>query len=79
MGSGNDTQEVTKNLTIQLDGDVLPPYKLTVKLDGAIVYETTILEAQDEITISLTGKGVKYYKVYINDMNPWIEEVDFTN
>ena len=80
MGSEDANKQVTKNHTISLPEEMISDYTLTVKLDGVTVYETRITDLDREtITISLTGSGVQYYKVYVNGLNPWIEEVDFTN
>ena len=70
---------VTKKVTIKLPVDALEDYTLTITRNGDTVYQTKVSAQSTELIVELTGSGVQYYKVYIDDVNSWIEEVDFTS
>jgi len=69
----------TKQHEVTLPEDIVPPYKLTIKLGDQVVYEVQITDDnQEKITVELTGTGEQTYDVYINDKHSMTFKVDFT-
>ncbi len=71
--------ETTMNVTIGLRGSAAEgPCRVKVTRDRTVVYEGTVSQGVDSITLTnQTGTGDVYYDVIINDSDGWIEKVSF--
>ena len=76
----NNEPPKTKQYELSLPEDRTPPYKLTIKLNDEVIYETQIPEddEREKIVLELTGTGEQTYDVYINDTPSMKFKVDFT-
>ncbi len=61
-------EKVTSTVTIELPADSTEDYTLGLFLNGMAVLEETVITAgTPSIDVTLTGAGVVYYDLYIND------------
>jgi len=71
--------EVTRTVTIDLPADKEEDYTLGLYLNGRAVLETTMITAgTSSIDVTLTGSGVVYYDLYINDSYYKTVKVEFS-
>ena len=70
---------VTKEVTIALVEGMSADYKVTVMDGDTKVLEKTVPLGESSITVQLTGSGVIYYDIYVNDSFLKAEKVDFTS
>lgn len=69
---------VTKTVKIALGEGLVDKFKVTIKLGNTVVHEETLPAGETSITVELTGSGVQYFDVYVNDQYLKPEKVDFT-
>ena len=70
---------VTKTITLQLP-ERTEAYTLQLRYNGEPVTDSTVVgPGTTSIQVQLTGKGVQYYELYINDEYYGTEKVDFTS
>ena len=71
-------EEKTIRKTFELPTDKTEEYVLCLYQDGVAVVEPTIIPVgKTSIEVELTGSGVQYYELYINDTYYKTEKVDF--
>lgn len=70
--------EVTKTVTIGLVEGRIEEYKATLKLGDTVVHEEIIPVGGSSMTVTLTGSGIQYYDLYIDDVYQRPIKVDFT-
>ena len=71
--------QVTKTVTIELPAEREEDYTLGLYLDGRAALETTVIGAgTPSIDVTLTGAGVVYYDLYINDSYYKTVKVEFS-
>lgn len=70
--------QVTKTVSIDLVDGWMEDYKVSLKQGSTLVYEQTVAAGVSEIQVPLTGSGVQYYDLYINDIYQRAIKVDFT-
>ena len=71
--------QVTKTVTIDLPTDREEDYTLGLYLNGRAALETTVIYAgTPSVDVTLTGSGVVYYDLYINDSYYKTVKVEFS-
>ena len=73
-----EAAKVTKNVTVAMPSGKFLPYKVTVVLNGATVYEGTVQPGTESIVVTMTGSGVQSYDVLIDGEKIRTEKVDFS-
>ena len=78
-GPKETVSTVTKDVVIGLRGSAATAEcRISVTRDGAIVFNGTVAQGMDSITIpGQVGSGTVYYEVVINESDGWIEKVSF--
>ena len=70
--------DVTKTVTVELPGDQEENYMLGIYQNGKAVIEETEVEAGTaNLAVTLSGSGVQYYDIYINNTYYKTLKVDF--
>lgn len=70
--------EVTKTIQLTLPNRE-EAYTLTIKLDGEPVTDSAIIApGTSSMPVQLTGRGIQYFELYIDDKYYATEKVDFT-
>jgi beta-lactam-binding protein with PASTA domain len=71
--------QVTRTVTLDLPADREEDYTLGLYLNGKAALETTVITAgTSSIDVTLTGAGVVYYDLYINDSYYKTVKVEFS-
>ena len=64
---------------LTLPSDRTEPYTLSIRLGGERVMEDMVVQVGTyTVMVQLTGSGVQYYELYIDDQYYRTEKVDFS-
>ena len=70
---------VEKRVELTLPSDRTEPYTLSIRLGGERVMEDMVVQVGTyTVMVQLTGSGVQYYELYIDDQYYRTEKVDFS-
>ncbi len=80
LSKGPVEVETTKTVPFTLLEDMVENYKLVIKDEnGKEVFNRTISSGESSVNVTLTGKGVQIYELYINDIYFSTQKVDFNS
>ena len=77
-GSGGLEPAVEKRVVIELGQLLDEAGVFQLRQNDNLVYETTVAAGQLSVDVVLTGSGIQYYEIWINDIYFDTERVDFT-
>ena len=64
-------------VSFKLPDGMVEQYNLKIVHEGIVISSHTITAGVEDIEVTLTGSGLQYYELYINDMYFTTEKVDF--
>ena len=74
-----EEEPVEKRVALSLPTDRTEPYTLSIRLNGDRVMDDMVVQVGTyTVTVQLTGSGVQYYELYIDDEYYRTEKVDFS-